>query len=350
MFKQHREEFLDAIDRVGSSGQLLNGSYTSEFELSIRQRTDRRYAIAVNSCSQALLFTNLYYAAEKYARIMAMPAVSFVATLNAAALSNFDTRYVDVDKHGLMNLDTIEEQMGDSTVINYVNLAGNMVDYNRLKLIITMFKSEQPIIEDAAQSFGAKIGEIPSGKAGTVSVLSFDPMKNLPAFNGGGMILTDDHDLARHALNLRDNGRQDGFTVAGTNSRMSEMDCACMLVKLKYFDQWQERRTQIAHYYTSQLKDIVDTPSAMPNVTHAWSKYIIRSCDRTAIGKWLLDRGIEAKNNYTSPLYRFPHSPSPGSLRHANEFCAENISLPIYPELTDAEVESVADAILDFYT
>jgi dTDP-4-amino-4,6-dideoxygalactose transaminase len=135
---------------------------------------------------------------------------------------------------------------------------------------------------------------------------------------------------------------------------MSEADCAQMLVKLEYFDSWQSRRTQIAEYYNAELCNYVDIPKTTVGTIHAWHKYVIKFNDRNRLKHYLAINGIETKIHYESPLYEhpvgYPYINYASELyREASAFCSECLSLPIYPELTDSEVESIVDKIKEFF-
>jgi dTDP-4-amino-4,6-dideoxygalactose transaminase len=232
----------------------------------------------------------------------------------------------------------------------YVNIFGNVLDYNRLLNVTCFFNDNVKIIEDAAQSFGATYNGIPSGKLGDISVLSFDPSKNLGNYGSGGMILTDDHDIARFCIALRDNGKALEHDFAGTNSKMSEADCAQMLVKLKYFDTWQRRRAEIANYYAENLTDWVDVMLPNQGVEHAWHKFVMRTGSRSQMQGYLASKSIETKIHYEKPLYEHPvgwhHIDYAKDLmRGSSAHTQEALSLPIYPELSDSEVERVVESI-----
>ena len=365
-YQNLRDELLDATNSVYSSGQVLDGPMTESFELQMSGRCHREYALAVNSCSMGL-----YLALEalniRHSPII-LPTVSFAATLNATLMGHNIPVYCDVDEHALIDLEalTFSPRANKIEAMVYVNIFGNVVDYERMHLITDFFNnSEVTVIEDAAQSFGAYYKDTPSGKLGDVSVLSFDPTKNLPNYGSGGMILTDDWATYLTLKNLRDNGKEDGHMSYGTNSKMSEADCAQMLVKLKYFDQWQRRRTEIAEFYTDQLKDYVRVTKVHPDVTHAWHKYPIWIEDkfynqgpetspvRHKIQQLLHSSGIETKIHYPTPLPELacnPHSnfmSMPSIYPVAEVHSRTELSLPIYPELSDLEVEYIAETVID---
>jgi dTDP-4-amino-4,6-dideoxygalactose transaminase len=248
-----------------------------------------------------------------------------------------------------MDLNTIPLHSSDISAMMYVNLFGNILDQEQLITYQEIFANGKiPVIEDAAQSFGAYYQGVPSGKLGDISILSFDPTKNLNNYGSGGMILTDDADHAEMCRSLRDNGKAFAHNVTGTNSKMSEADCAQMLVKLKYFDDWQARRTEIAEYYTTELDGYVEMIPVDPDVEHAWSKFVVHHHSRNILNVDLADKGIETKIHYPIPLHLHPVSyvnNDVGILEGAEQFSRTCLSLPIYPELEDYEVEYIVDAI-----
>ena len=353
-----REEILDATDKVYASGRVLDGTYTRQFEKTIAKMTERRYACAVGSCTQALIFAlravdNEYRELHNRRNKILIPAQSFVATVNAVLEAGFDPVFCDVDAQtGLMDLNTIPVVADELAAIVYVNLFGNIVDQERLISYTEMFSERKiPIIEDAAQSFGAYYRGVPSGKLGDVSCLSFDPTKNLNNYGSGGMILTDDPAIWELANDYRDNGKANEHIQSGTNSKMSEADCAQLLVKLKYFDGWQKRRAEIAEYYSEELDGLVGIPPVDMNVEHAWSKFVIHHHSRSSLYTDLLNMGVETRINYELPLHQhavsfsFTSFDDTGVLEGAENFSRTCLSLPIYPELEDYEVEYVVDAI-----
>ena len=353
-----REEILKASDDVYTSGKVLDGDYTFLFEKTIQKMTERKYACAVGSCTQALIFSLL----TLHVRVgslnnrdkVLIPAQSFIATLNAVVQAGFDPVFCDVDPiTGLIDLNKIPVHHSEIAAVMYVNLFGNVIDYDKLTLYRQMWAEDDiPVIEDAAQSFGASYRGVPSGKLGTISCLSFDPTKNLNNYGSGGMILTDEPDLWESVNDMRDNGKGNEHINSGTNSKMSEVDCSQMLIKLKYFDAWQKRRKEIAEYYTEELDGYVTIPSVDMNVEHAWSKYVVHHRDRSGLRTYLRNAGIETKVNYERPLHlsnlAFGYEVDYTALESAEQFSRTCVSLPIYPELSDSEVETVVDCIKQY--
>lgn len=348
-----REEILQTIDTVLSSGKVLDGQYTRYFERAIALRCDRQFAISVNSCTQGLIMVMRCLA--KNSQIL-IPNVSFAATVNSVLMAGHIPVFCDTDWRGLIDLESMDFPLrgGGIRSIMYPNLFGNIVDYDRFRLITEFFNNEQlTIIEDAAQSFGASYKGIPSGKLGTVSVLSFDPTKNLPNYGSGGMVLTDDMGFAEELYDMRDNGKHEGHNFPGTNSKMSESDCAQMLVKLRHFDSWQDRRREIAEYYTSELMEYVDILLPNEGVEHAWHKYVIRLSERHGLRTALASAGIETRIHYDKCLNELPVSwkydgYNLDQYQESIAFTRECLSLPIYPEMEDYEVELVVNTIQNY--
>lgn len=361
-----REEILEATDSVYRTGQVLDGDKTVEFEQAMAERCDRKFAVAVNSCTQALIFALLASQESFKLANVIIPTISFAATLNSVLMARHMPVYCDVDHHGLIDLEKLTYKPSDHNIdtLMYVNLFGNVVDYTKMQLVVDFFNNEaMTVIEDAAQSFGASYRGIPSGKLGTISVLSFDPTKNLPNYGSGGMLLMDDFKYYHRVMELRDNGKADGHIAYGTNSKMSDSDCAQMLVKLKYFDQWQARRTQIANYYTDRLSSHLRVTEVAPDVVHAWHKYPVwmdhfqtikfGTFARNTLAHRLDNAGIKTKIHYSTPLNDLgcnPHSSFlnlQGDYPMGEQHAKSELSLPIYPELTDAEVEYIADKVIE---
>jgi len=176
-------------------------------------------------------------------------------------------------------------------------------------------------------------------------------MKNLSCYGNGGARVTDNTELYEYAIGWRDNGKP-GHHQVGTNSRMSEVDCAQMMVKVKYLDQWQQRRSKIAGYWIEHLgKNNVRTLTDKSNyVDHCNHKFVIDIDQRNEVKKELSQRKIETKVHYESPLHEmslYESLPGPGMLGKASALARRVLSLPIYPELTDLEVEYIADQVIE---
>jgi dTDP-4-amino-4,6-dideoxygalactose transaminase len=330
---------------------LMDSGSSPRFVSRMKWHCGRSHAIPVHSGTEALIFALRALKNRRPVDIprVLVPTVSFIATLNAVYEAGCRPVFCDIDANGLLDLDKIQDPKQIDIVL-YVNLYGNILDYEKLQLVTKFFGNDIPIIEDAAQSFGASFKNRPSGSLGTISCLSFDPTKNFNNYGNGGMVLTDDFELALDVGSMHKHGIAGSHIESGTNSRMSEVDCAQMLIKYNYFEKWQERRRDIAAYYDSILSPVVQTMQYDNRITPAYSKYVIHTPRRYTLQNFLATCSIETKLTYEIPLpaYDLNVYSAPHEYPMADEHCKTCLSLPIYPELTDTEVEEVASKICKF--
>lgn len=350
-----REEILDATDKVLQSGIVMDGENTGVFETILANYCHRKFAVTVNSGTNALLISYLSlisrYNISKDSNSVAIPSFSFAATLNSVILSGNKPKFIDINNTGVIDVTNILPNSVE--IVTATNMFGNMVDFDRLRQIDVMFHGDSLIVvEDAAQSFGSTYNGVPSGSFGHVSILSFDPMKNFPNYGNGGAILTDDHELFKIVSDMKNNGKGRHHLLPGTNSRMSEIDCAQMLVKFQYFEQWQKRRQQIADYYNKNLDERVIRPPLTPGVVSCWHKYVIKIPHSiNDFRKELISLGVDSKITYPQPLHLMDVNSSLAlghdlfNLENTVNFSRHCISIPIYPELTDAEVEYIVSSV-----
>jgi dTDP-4-amino-4,6-dideoxygalactose transaminase len=263
------------------------------------------------------------------------PALSYVATAGAIKRLGANIHFVDTDKKGNIGELGI---MGLPKAILYVNLFGNPADYDRLKNYCDAYRI--PLIEDAAQSQGAYHGKTPSGALGDVSVFSFDPMKNMPSFGSGGMVLTDSKNVYESVRSLRRHGFNSDMSY-GYNSLISEDHAHQLLLILDKFDRLQRMRTKVFKRYKKNLPTITFI-EARANTQSSHHKLVMLSERRDELAKYLEKNGIETKIHYKNTL--------DSSNRHmiAERICSKTISLPIYPHLKMEEVDYVCERIKEF--
>ena len=336
-----RTEILDATDEVLRSGQLMAGNYTAEFENWLAKKNHSKYAVTCHSGSQALEIIAEYYRLQSSVtppRVV-VPSMTYVATANAFVRAGWEVYIADTDYHGLLDKKKIPQELSvQATVL--VGLYGAAINGNR-------FWATDLIIEDGAQHWLAD----GCNRVGNATAISFDPMKNLNAYGNGGAVVTDDIDLLEFAREWCNNGKPN-HTSIGTNSRMSEVDCAQMMVKTKYIDAWQARRKNISLYWMGRLKNtgirsLIDVHNFE---THCYHKFVIDVDNRDILQRNLAIKGIETRVHYKEPLHELPaysdyHGPD--ILSVASALSRRVLSLPIFPELSDLEVEYIIDSVLD---
>jgi dTDP-4-amino-4,6-dideoxygalactose transaminase len=278
-----------------------------------------------------------------------IPAVTYVATANAFMRAGWSVHFVDVDALGIFDMRSIPDVSYQAMVL--VGLYGaDITHIGDTKIWRQTVLRDGLVIEDAAQHWLAG-GAIRIGQA---AAISFDPMKNLAAYGNGGAVVTNDADLYRYAQSWRNNGKPDHHH-AGTNSRMSEIDCAGLLVKTRHIDEWQQRRAKIGQFWMDKLQ----SSSVRCLITrdnchdHSYHKFVIDVEARDILQRNLAIRGIETRVHYAQPLHEidiYRQWPGPSFLSSASALCRRVLSLPIYPELTDLQVEYIADQVRDCVT
>jgi len=338
-----RTEILDVTDEVLRSGQLMSGNYTAEFENWLARRNHSKYAVTCHSGSQALEIIAEYYRQQRTNRRprAVVPSMTYVATANAFIRAGWEIYIADTDAHGLIDTKKIPSGLSvDATVL--VGLYGASVDK-----ISDGFWATDLIIEDGAQHWLAN----GCHRVGSACAISFDPMKNLPAYGNGGAVVTDDIDLLQFAREWCNNGKP-GHANIGTNSRMSEIDSAQMMVKTRYIDAWQQRRADIVNYWIGRLKNsgirsMIDSTNVG---SHSFHKFVIDVDRRDILQKNLELKHIETRVHYEKPLHElsaYSAFDGPDILSVASALSRRVLSLPLYSELTDLEVEYIIDQVLD---
>lgn len=339
-----REEILDATDQVLRSGVVMSGPWTRKFETWLANKNRQRFAITCHSGTQALEIIASYYAEEQIIQPprVILPALTFPATANAWSRAGWEIDLIDTDAYGQIDYDKINRKRSRQAIC-VVGLYGQALSDD------TAYYYSDIVIEDGAQHWLSDNYT----RRGLATAISFDPTKNLANYGNGGAIVTDDGQLADFARDWTTHGKQTKHTRAGSNSRMSEVDCAQMMVKTRCIKHWQQRRKDIAQNWMNRLCDssvrsLIDDTNFD---THCFHKFVIEVDNRDQLAAKLKDCGIETKVHYTEPLWSLPAF---SSCHHSERFFsgAETLSkrclsLPIYPELTDSEVEYVIDSVLD---
>jgi len=337
-YKNIGPELLDATHRALKDGQLVGGHYTRSFEEWLKHRTKTKYAVTVHSGTQALEII-ARYKKKKHNETMegnpkvGIPNLTYPATLNSFLTAGWDIELVDTDKNGII----------EKYIVGYTCVMGYA---GRKPWPIAGYTSANAVIVDGAQHWLVCDGDVGSGMS-----ISFDPTKNLPSSGNGGAIVTNDEQLYLFAATYRDNNKP-AFHDAGTNSKMSEQDCAQILVRAKYIDGWQKRRSEISKYWCNAFRELPLTCLSDTTTPHAHQKFVLYLPDRNSLHTHLLTDGIDSKIHYEYVLGDLPTAknlPKPDLLSTSVMLSRGVLSLPIYPELTDVEVDYIAEKVHEFY-
>ena len=346
-----KEELLDASDLALSSGQLVDGPFVYEFEAWLRNRTGCKYAVTVHSGTQALEilakcevhnFSDLFHVSPT----VLLPNLTYVATLNAFLTSGYKVELADTDQNGLMI--RTKETHTTEPFYYYCNVGLYGAPPNDLQDHEAYNSGRDNYFIDGAQHWLIER----ASNIGIGMAISFDPTKNLPSSGNGGAIVTDDGDVYSFACAYKNNGNKFNNTIVGTNSKMSEQDCAQILVRTKHLDYWQRRRKKIREYYISRLKDLPIRLLSKDFETHADQKFVIYTEHRDDLLQFLGEVGIECKIHYAKTLSQLPITAAmkkPDFLSVSVMLTRGLLSLPIYPELTDVEVELIASKVCEFF-
>jgi len=342
--RQHnnlREEILHETDEVMTTGKWIDGHMTHQFEEWLKLKTNSMYACVTHSGTQALEIIAKYYKFITPAVVESavwVPNMTYPATLNAFINVGWnDIRIADVDLNGLMK---IPEDSSDGDFLCLVGLYGAPPPHFHPSTY------HNKIVD------GAQHWLIPNVFKGLGMAISFDPTKNLPSTGNGGAIVTDSLQLYDFALSYTRHGKHREHNISGSNSKMSELECAHLLVRSKYIDQWQERRKQIRLYWISRFKNLPIRCLSEPFEEHADQKFVIETYERTELNDYLNKLCIETRIHYPYTLSELPIARSikkPDAISVGSMLTRGVLSLPIYPELTDAEVEYIASSIEKFY-
>lgn len=281
-----------------------------------------------------------------------VPAHTFVATWLAVAMVG--ARPVPVEPvPGRFNADAagLRAAIGPATrAIVAVHLYGEPVDLAPLAALAR--ERGILLVEDAAQAHGAAIGGRRAGGLGDVAAFSFYPSKNLGALGDGGMIVTDDADLAERARLIGNYGspRRYEHVLAGRNSRLDTLQAAVLSAKLPYLEGWNARRARLAARYAEGLADVPGLalpPDPPPGAAHAWHHFVVRAADRDGLARALAARGVGTQIHYPRPAYRHPPfaDRGPEGESEADRLAARILSLPMGPQVTDVQADHVIAAV-----
>ena len=314
-YKILSKQILERTHDVFASGQLMLGKYTKEFEYWLEKR-NQQPAVTCHSGTQALEIVAEWYK-KTYDGIVYLPSFTFIATKNAFQRVGCKIRYIDVDDTGILDVGAIRASSDDMICI--VGMYGAALDPIDTPAII---------LEDGAQHWLSNN----CNRIGDITTISFDPMKNLPCYGNGGAIVSKIPDLIEFAKKFRHHHHPE-YTDYATNSKMSELDCALMLIKTQYIDEWQKRRVEIAEYWIDKIgyEVIAKDPQ-----TNAFQKFVIKHSNRDMLQNRLKNFGIDTRVNYSYTL---------SSTINAEKLSKTVLSIPIYPELTDDEVEYIGSKL-----
>ena len=338
-----QDELLDATHEALKQGVLINGPFTAALESWLCNYTGCKFATVTHSGTHALEFIAGYHhdlsflAGEEDAPHIRIPNLASPSTLNAFVSTGWEVELVDTDSNGLLKSNS-DYETDFNTYNCFVGLCGASPNRN--------FYSNT-IVDGSQHWLDARSEQIGDGMA-----ISFDPTKNLPSSGNGGAIVTNDQSLYDWANVMKNNGKFDHY-YPGTNSKMSELECAHLMVKTNYIDRWQTRREKIRHYYLDRFENLPVRCLSEPFDKHADQKFVIYVPERGNLYSYLENNKIQTWVHYPQALSELPIAKDiikkPDMISTSVALSRGVLSLPIYPELTDSEVETIADMVNKFF-
>jgi len=348
-----KNEVDSAIQGVLESCQFTLGSEVAAFEEEFATYCQARYGIGVNTGTSALHLALLAADIGPGDEVITVP-FPFVATVSAIHYTGATPVFVDIDPRTFtMDVAAIEAAITERTrAIIPVHLYGQPADMDPILEIAR--RRGLVVIEDACQAHGAEYKDRRVGGLGDMACFSFYPGKNLGAYGEGGMVVTNNPEYTRTIRMLRDWGAEKKYqhVLKGYNYRLEGIQGAVLRVKLRHLEAWTEaRRAAAAHYDRLLAGSGVPTPEAMSYARHVYHIYAVRSPDRAAWQNVLQDQGIQTGIHYPTPVHLLPAFAdlgySAGQFPHAEQAAKEVLSLPMFPEITAAQCETVSRAVLE---
>jgi dTDP-4-amino-4,6-dideoxygalactose transaminase len=346
-----KDEVLRCINDILESSHYILGENVKKFEDDIKSYLGVSEAIGVASGTDALHLALKALDITHGDEVITTP-FTFFATVEAILYVGAKPVFVDIDENTYnIDPDKIEEKITPRTkAIIPVHIFGCPADMIKINEIAQKYGLK--IIEDAAQAFGAKIGDKKIGTFGDIACFSFYPSKNLGCFGDGGMVVTNNPEIADKIRILRNHGSPGRYVheTVGLNSRLDEIQAGVLRIKLKHIDEYNSLRRKKANIYTKFLSDKVITPKEVENTYHVYHLYSIRSESRDKIKEILAKQGFPSVVYYPIPMHLQKAIANlgfkKGDFPIAEKVSREILALPIYPEIPDEEVFEISQIII----
>jgi len=358
-FEEIREEVMDAIAQTMQSQRFILGPEVEALESEIARYVGCRHAIACASGSDALLLALMAVGVSPGDEVLTTP-FTFVATAGSIVRLGARPVFVDIDPatYNLDPFDLAKVVSPKTRAVIPVHLYGlpaamdSILEFARQHKLV--------VIEDAAQALGAECSGVKVGNLGTIGAFSFFPSKNLGCAGDGGMMTTNDPELADRLRLLRVHGSRKKYhcELIGLNSRLDALQAAILRIKLHHLETWTQGRRENADRYRStfegrNLDTQVILPTQPDGLRHVYNQFVIRLLGRDEVRQHLLRMGIPTEIYYPEPLHLQPAFSYLGYKRgdfpHAETASQQVLALPIYPELTEEQQSTVVDAIAQYY-
>ena len=352
-YLKFKDEFDQAVLRVLSSGWYITGVEGESFESEFSRFIGSKYCVGLNSGLDALILAFRSLNIGEGDEVI-VPANTYIASMIGVTENGANLVLVEPDEYYNLNSKRIEEKITSKTkAILVVHLYGQSANMEEIKKIAV--DNNLYLIEDCAQSHGARFGDVSTGVWGDIGCFSFYPTKNIGAFGDSGAIVTNNIEIADKIRMLRNYGSKIKYQneFIGINSRLDELQAALLSVKLKHYNELREERIKIASRYLKNINNRhIILPSIRNGAEHVWHLFVIRTIYRDELQKYLSDQGIGTAIHYPIP----PHLSKAysylgfqeGDFPITEKYSRELLSLPLYEGMTDSEINYVINTINGF--
>ncbi|TQK63047.1 dTDP-4-amino-4,6-dideoxygalactose transaminase [Brevibacillus sp. AG162] len=358
LVKQYRSieaEIKAAVDDVLSSGNYIMGKHVADFEQKMADYCNVKCAIGVANGTDALLLVLDALGIGPGDEVITTP-FTFFASAEVVSQLGAKPVFIDIDpKTYNFDVSKLEAAITPNTkAIIPVHIFGQPVDMDEVLALAKKYNLY--VVEDACQAIGSKYKEQEIGSLGVAGCFSFFPTKNLGGYGDGGMIVTNDEELAKKIKILRAHGSNPKYyhSMIGYNSRLDSLQAAMLNVKLAYIDQWNAARRQKAAVYNEALKDLpIQVPFEKENRYAVYHLYIIQTDLRDELMAFLQEKGISSGVYYPVPLHLQEVYKDLGydreSLIESEKAAKGTMALPLYPEMTEEEQQYVISVVSEFF-
>jgi dTDP-4-amino-4,6-dideoxygalactose transaminase len=343
-YQDNRQDYLELFDQFMSQTNYENNEL---FEQEFAESLGRKYCVSVASATDALHFSLLAHGVGPGDEVL-VTDFSWISSASCVDMAGATPVFCDIELDSYqMSLESVQRMYSDRVkAIVYVHLFGTMADTSALQA----FCREKNIvfIEDAAQALGSSLNGVKAGTIGDCSVFSFNTNKVIAGINGGGVVLTDDYDIARRLKMIRRHGKEKTFDLLGYNSRMYVLNALIIKQRMKNMHQNQSKRQEIAKQYNQAFSNLpVQMPKGSTGLSHNFHKYVVRFVDRDTRNR--VKNALGASVHYEIPL---SDNLMYTTLQYRKDNCAASktasntvLSLPIHPWLTEEELSTIIKVV-----
>jgi dTDP-4-amino-4,6-dideoxygalactose transaminase len=351
--QQIKDEMVSAFTRVLDHANFILGREVEQFEQETAGYCGTKYAVGVNSGTDALFLCLKAYGVGSGDEVITAPN-SFLASASVIVAAGARPVFVDVRDDLNIDPDLIKEKIsGRTKAIIPVHLTGKPAEMGPIMELAK--KHNLKVIEDAAQAIGAEYGSKKTGALGDAGCFSLHPLKTLNACGDGGVITTDDKNLYQILIQLRNIGlkNRNESDLWGYNSRLDTIQAALLSIKLKHLDRWIRERRKNAQFYNEQLTGIVKVPVDVQNGRSAYHTYVIQTEQRNELQEYLQQHGVGTKIHYPIPIHLQKAAQNlgykAGDYPVSEKQAGRILSLPVYQGLTGADLEYVVSNVRTFF-